>query len=187
MSIIRVVDESWHHACDWLARWIGPVALLLLRVWVALAFWHAGVVKFEDPAGTQYLFNNLYHVPVLPAATAAVLGTWIELVVPWFVGLGLCGRIAAAFLFVYNIVAFISFPGLWPHGFWVGLFNTSDFADHKIWGLMLLVLIAWGPGRLSLDALAGVMRQRFGWAVCILRKFGAQCSQSSTRKRGARQ
>lgn len=158
MSIMQTLSQGYRRAGDWLEVWLGPVALLLLRVWVALAFWHAGVVKFEDPSGTQYLFNSVYHVPLLSADFAAVLGTWIELVVPWFVGLGLFGRISALFLFVYNIIAFTSFPGLWPHGFWTGLFNTSDFADHKIWGMMLLAVITWGPGRLSLDALAG-----FAW------------------------
>lgn len=129
---------------------LGPLALLLFRVWVALAFWRAGVVKFEDPSGTSYLFNNEYHVPLLSGDAAAFLGTWIELVMPWFLLLGLGGRLTAAFLFVYNIMAATSYPDLWPHGFWTGLIG-SDFNDHKIWALMLLALVAWGPGTLSLD------------------------------------
>ncbi|MBS0382541.1 MAG: DoxX family protein [Proteobacteria bacterium] len=154
MPIVQSLNTCYRRAAEWLQAWLGPVALLCLRVWVALAFWHAGVVKFEDPMGTQYLFESVYHVPLLSPDFAAVLGTWIELVVPWFVGLGVFGRVSALFLFVYNIIAFTSFPGLWPHGFWTGLFNTSDFADHKVWGLMLLAVIAWGPGRLSIDGLA---------------------------------
>ncbi len=129
---------------------LGPVVLLLFRVWVALAFWRAGVVKIEDPSGTAYLFNNEYHVPLLSGDTAAFLGTWIELITPWFLLLGLGGRLTAAFLFVYNLVAVISYPDLWPHGFWTGLIG-SDFNDHKIWAMMLLAVIAWGPGALSID------------------------------------
>ena len=135
---------------------LGPVVLLLFRVWVALAFWRAGVVKIEDPMGTSYLFNNEYHVPLLSGDTAAFLGTWIELITPWFLLLGLGGRLTAIFLFVYNIMAVVSYPDLWPHGFWIGLIG-SDFNDHKIWAMMLLALIAWGPGTLSLDRLV----QRF--------------------------
>jgi putative oxidoreductase len=129
---------------------LGPVVLLLFRVWVALAFWRAGVVKLDDPMGTSYLFNNEYHVPLLSGDTAAFLGTWIELIAPWFLLLGLGGRLTAAFLFVYNIMAVVSYPDLWPHGFWIGLIG-SDFNDHKIWAMMLLAVIAWGPGALSLD------------------------------------
>lgn len=73
---------------------------------------------------------------------------------------GLARTPVALFLFVYDVIAFTSFPALWPHGFWHGLLNTTDFADHKIWGLMLMEVIAWGPGRLSLDALAGFASRR---------------------------
>jgi len=138
---------------------LGPLALLLFRAWVALAFWRAGVVKIEDPYGTQYLFNNEYHVPLLSGDVAAFLGTWIELITPWLLVVGLAGRLTALFLFVYNIIAVISYPDLWPHGFWTGLIG-SDFNDHKVWAMMLLAVIAWGPGTLSLDALLGRLRQR---------------------------
>lgn len=168
--LMQRLNDCYARGADWLAAWVGPFTLLFLRIWVALAFWHAGVVKLEDPMGTRFLFNTMYHVPLLAPDVAAVLGTWIELIVPWFIALGLLGRLSALFLFVYNIIAFASFPGLWPHGFWAGLFNTSDFADHKIWGLMLLVVIAWGPGRLSLDALF----MRIGKALGLRRGTGEQ-------------
>jgi putative oxidoreductase len=131
---------------------LTPLTLLLLRVFVALAFWRAGVVKFGDPSGTDYLFSEEYQVPLLSASVAAFLGTWVELIVPWFLALGLATRPMAAFLFVYNLIAVISYPALWPNGFWHGLVGT-EFGDHKAWGLMLLVLVALGAGRWSLDAL----------------------------------
>lgn len=151
MTLIQNLTGAYTRTTDWLARWVGPATLLLMRIWVALAFWHAGVVKFDDPMGTRFLFNVMYQVPLLPPDVAAVLGTWVELIVPWFIVLGLLGRPFALLLFIYNIIAFSSFPGLWPHGFWISLFNISDFADHKVWALMLLAMIAWGPGRFSLD------------------------------------
>ncbi|MGH8147931.1 MAG: DoxX family protein [Rhodanobacteraceae bacterium] len=156
--MIPSVETGYRRAADWLQAWLGPLTLLCMRLWVALAFWRAGVVKFEDPMGTLFLFNTTYQVPLLPPDLAAVLATWIELVVPWFIAFGLFGRPFALFLFIYNIIAFASFPGLWPHGFWTGLFGTAAFADHKIWGLMLMAVIAWGPGKLSLDTLI-----EFGW------------------------
>ncbi len=140
---------------DRLAAALGtlePAALLLFRFWVALAFWRAGVVKFDDPSGTSYLFNNEYHVPLLSGDAAAFLGTWVELITPWFLGFGIFGRLTAVFLFVYNVIAVISYPDLWPHGFWHGLVG-GDFADHKVWAMMLLMLIARGPGAWSVDRL----------------------------------
>ncbi len=138
---------------------LGPLALLLFRAWVALAFWRAGVVKIEDPYGTQYLFNNEYHVPLLSGDVAAFLGTWIELITPWLLIIGLAGRLTALFLFVYNLIAVISYPDLWPHGFWTGLIGDG-FNDHKVWAMMLLAVITWGPGALSLDALLGRLIKR---------------------------
>lgn len=167
MKIVQTLNGACRATAEILEAWLGPLALLSLRVWVALAFWHAGVVKFADPAGTQYLFESVYHVPLLSPDFAATLGTWIELIAPWLLAIGLCGRLTALFLFVYNIMAFTSFPALWPHGFWTDFFNTTAFADHKVWGLMLLVLIAFGPGRLSLDGLLRAVRHR--WCRCAAR------------------
>ncbi len=128
-----------------------PLSLLLFRLWVALAFWRAGIVKLDDPMGTSYLFNYEYHVPILSPDLAATVGTYVELIVPWLLGLGLFGRISAIFLFVYNIVAVISYPALWPNGLWAG-FIGAEFIDHKAWGLMLLAIILFGPGKFSVDA-----------------------------------
>ncbi|MBI3144890.1 MAG: DoxX family protein [Pseudogulbenkiania sp.] len=144
-------------AADGYRRLVGcleqasPLSLLLFRLWVALAFWRAGVVKWDDPDGTLALFQNEYHVPLLPPEFAAPLGTFIELVFPWLLGLGLLGRPAAAFLFVYNIIAVISYPELWPNGLWADFWGNG-FVDHKIWGMMLLALTVYGPGKLSIDA-----------------------------------
>jgi len=152
MRMLRYLTSCYTGGARAAADWLGSVVLLLMRVWVALAFWHAGVVKFEDPYGTKFLFNTMYQVPLLSPDTAAFLGTWIELVTPWLLGLGIAGRLTALFLFVYNIIAVLSYSALWPHGFWTGL-TGSDFNDHKIWAMMLLAVIAWGPGALSIDRL----------------------------------
>lgn len=165
MAILSRLNDYYSSGANWLARRLGPITLLCFRAWVAWAFWQAGLVKLADPAGTQFLFENMYHVPLIPPDFAASLGTWIELVIPWFLALGLLCRSVALFLFVYNIIAFTSFPALWPHGFWVGLFNTTDFVDHKVWTFMLMAVIAWGPGVLSLDAMIKCLWRRRRSAV----------------------
>jgi len=150
-NTITTIHAAYMHVVQLLEQ-AEPLGLLMFRLWVALAFWRAGVVKWSDPIGTAYLFNYEYHVPLLPPDLAAQLGTGVELFLPWLLVLGLMGRLSAAFLFVYNIVAVISYPELWPHGFWVGLWG-NDFIDHKAWGLMLLALTLYGPGKLSIDTL----------------------------------
>ncbi len=168
MSIRRRLTSCYIDSARVAAQWLGPAALLLMRVWVARVFWRAGVVKFDDPYGTHVLFSTLYQVPLLAPALAAVLGTWIELITPWLLGLGLAGRATALFLFVYNIIAVVSYSGLWPHGFWPGLVG-ADFSDHKVWAIMLLALVAWGPGALSIDWLLARFWPRPGTAGAMTR------------------
>jgi len=120
---------------------LTPLGDLLLRCWVAYAFWVSGMLKIQNWDSTLYLFENEYSVPLLPPETAAFLGTAVELCTPVLLALGLLGRGAAALLFLFNIVAVISYPDLGPAG----------IEQHKIWGVMLLVSFLHGPGKCSID------------------------------------
>lgn len=133
-------------------EWVAPLSLLLFRVWVADAFWRAGLVKIADMNSTVMLFQYVYHVAVLPPVFAAHAATFIELVFPWLLFLGLAGRFAAGFLFIYNIITVVSYSALWPHGLWTGIITIgSSFDDAKVWGMMLLAVACFGPGKLSID------------------------------------
>jgi len=151
MKLFDTVHDLYFQGVKGL-EYVKPVVDLALRLWVAWAFFKAGLVKIADMDSTIDLFTNTYHVPFLPPTLAAYLGTGVELVVPWFLAFGLFGRLTAAFMFVYNLICVVSFPDLWPDGFLTGLFGSA-FKDHKIWGLMLLVTFVYGPGKLSLDYL----------------------------------
>jgi putative oxidoreductase len=122
-------------------EFVSPVIDLALRAWVAMAFFKSGLTKIESWDSTLFLFANEYHVPLLPPELAAYLGTAAELSLPVLLILGLGGRFAAAALFIFNIIAVISYPDLGE----VGL------RDHQVWGLMLLVTLLHGPGPLSID------------------------------------
>lgn len=118
-----------------------PLLDLGVRLIVANVFWKAGLTKIASWDSTLALFENEYAVPLLPPEIAALLGTGVELVFPVLLALGLGSRFAAAVLFVFNIVAVISYPDIGE----VGL------RDHQTWGLLMLVTLLHGPGALSLD------------------------------------
>ncbi|MDQ2695009.1 MAG: DoxX family protein, partial [Pseudomonadota bacterium] len=122
---------------------LAPVADLLVRLWVANVFFKAGLTKMQSFDTTVLLFTYEYQVPLLPPAAAAFLGTAAELTLPVFLALGLAGRLSAAALFMFNIVAVISYPAL----------NAAGLLDHALWGILLLVTVLHGPGRLSVDYL----------------------------------
>lgn len=119
----------------------APVGLLV-RLWVASVFFKSGLVKIQSWDATLALFEYEYSVPLLPPDLAALLGTAAELGLPVLLALGLASRYTALALFVFNIVAVLSYPALGPAG----------IEQHQVWGLLLLVTLAFGPGRWSLDA-----------------------------------
>lgn len=120
-----------------------PVLLLFCRLWVAYVFFNSGLTKIATWDSTLYLFEYEYQVPLLPWQLAAYMGTAAELILPVFVGLGLLTRPMAAILFVFNIIAVVSYPLLWERGFY----------DHQLWGLMILIVIVWEAGPFSIDKL----------------------------------
>ncbi len=120
---------------------ISPLLDLGIRLWVANVFWKSGLTKIASWDNTVLLFENEYSVPLLSPEVAAALGTFTELVFPVLLVLGLGGRFAAFVLFVFNYVAVISYPDL----------NEPGLKDHTYWGIMLLVTLFHGPGKISID------------------------------------
>lgn len=120
---------------------ISPLVDLGVRLWVANVFLTSGLTKIQTWSSTLSLFENEYAVPFLPPELAAYLGTAAEISLPIFLALGLITRPAALALFIFNIVAAISYPDV----------SALGIKDHQVWGLLLLVTIVHGPGKLSLD------------------------------------
>lgn len=149
MQALLKTLQNWFEQASHASR---PLVLLLLRLWVANVFFKSGLTKLDDWDTTLLLFTEEYHVPLLPPAAAAVMGTFGETVFSSLLVAGLFGRFAAAGLFVVNLMAVISYPGLTD--------VTRQF--HLYWGMLLLVLFACGPGCLSLDATWQRWRQRRG-------------------------
>lgn len=122
----------------------APVIDLAIRLYVAQVFFRSGLLKVSNWDGTLYLFENEYKVPLLPPEAAAWLGTFGELFFPPLLALGLAARFAALSLSVFNVVAVVSF--------WHVLSpNQAALNSHFYWGLLLLVTLCHGPGKLSLD------------------------------------
>ena len=137
---------------NWL-RW--DLFLVLMRFHVGYQFWKAGMLKLNSWDSTLFLFEHEYRVPLLSPWLAAVLGTWGELLFPLMLFAGLAGRLGALGLSVVNVVAVIAYAHVI---FSPGFENTVN--DHWLWGLMLLAVMVFGPGKLSLDYL--INRSRGG-------------------------
>lgn len=135
-----------------LSDWGGSLASLAIRLYVGWQFLKSGMTKLNDWSSTLALFRDEYKVPLLPPDLAAYLGTGGELVLPLLLFVGLFSRPAALALFCVNAMAVLSYPQLFSFE------CPAAINDHFYWGAMLLVVVAFGPGRFSLDAWIGNKR-----------------------------
>jgi putative oxidoreductase len=119
-----------------------PYWLVALTARVALAkvFWSSAQTHLLSWQTTLYMFADSYKVPLLPPTLAAYLAVALEIVTPPLLILGLATRFTALALFGMTLVIEVFvYPQAWP--------------THIQWAAMMLVLMAQGPGKLSLDAL----------------------------------
>ena len=135
--------------------------LLGLRLYVGWQFFNAGLLKLGSWENTLFLFQYEYDVPLLPPVPAAVLGTIGELVFPVLLFIGLFGRLAAAGLQAVNVMAVVAYA----HVIFNPEFGTGAVADHYLWGLMMLIIMVFGPGRLSTDEWLGRRHDKIRSAV----------------------
>jgi putative oxidoreductase len=119
------------------------VALLAVRVFPAMVFWQSARTKVDGFAikeSTYFLFEQVYALPLVPHAPAAVLATVAEHLFPVLLVLGLCARLSAFGLLIMTaVIQIFVFPDAW--------------VTHGLWAAALLVTLSQGPGRLSLDHL----------------------------------
>ncbi|HMD74030.1 MAG TPA: DoxX family protein [Steroidobacteraceae bacterium] len=125
---------------------LQPIAALGARWYVGWQFWKSGWIKLNSWDSTIYLFENEYHTPLLSPHVAAVAGTFGELFFPSLLALGIVSRLGAIGLFAVNAMAVISYANvLLAEGF------EAALAQHILWGSILIYLMIYGPGKLSLD------------------------------------
>ena len=152
-------DVPVHHETNVLTRgwaglvalleWLQAPALLAARLYVARVFFLSGLESLRSWDATVYLYESEFHVALLPPHVAAVMGTAGEVLLPPLLAVGLFGRFGALGLFVVNAVALLSYQyALQPPAIML----------HYLWGILLLVVALWGPGKWSVDRL----RTRFG-------------------------
>lgn len=146
LARFHAFDSVVARVCDPLQ----PPVLLGIRVWVSWQFLASGWLKLTTWDTTIELFRSEYRVPLLAPELAAVAGTIGELVFPVLLVAGLFTRVGALGLFAVNAVALASY---W-HVLGADGFEAAR-GQHYLWGLMLIVLIAFGGGRWSVDALRG--------------------------------
>jgi putative oxidoreductase len=116
---------------------------LAARIFPAAVFWQSGETKVAGwhlkPSAVA-LFQNEYQLPLIDPTIAAYASAFSEHFFPILLVIGLATRFAAlALLFMTAVIEIFVYPGAWP--------------THGVWATCFLLVIARGPGLLSLDHL----------------------------------
>ena len=131
----------FYYSASHLPECLAPLMDLGLRLYLANVFFKSGWTKIQSWDSTLYLFNDVYHVPLLPPEVAAYMAAGAELGLSVLLVLGLFGRFAASGLFILNIVAVISYADL----------SQGGLNQHLSWGILLGVLLILSRGSWSMD------------------------------------
>lgn len=137
--------QYWNRSAERLQRLLGDSVLCLVaRLGIASIFFLSGRTKVEGflsiTPNTYELFQSEYALPLLSPWLAAHLATYAEHLFPLLLVLGLFTRLAAlALLGMTLVIEIFVYPDAW--------------SVHLSWAGLLLLLIARGAGKLSLDRL----------------------------------
>ena len=121
---------------------------LVMRVALAVPFWRSGILKWNgflklsDTALTLFTDEFMLHLPGGPyhypaPAVMAFLSGCGEIVFSVLLVLGLATRFAALGLLFMTLIVELTVPDGW--------------SIHITWAAMALGIMAWGPGRFSID------------------------------------
>ena len=143
---------------DALARFPSSIVQLALRVALAVPFWNSGLTKWsgwlEVSDGAVYLFTEEFKLHVfgraldypVPGVTAAMSAV-AEIVLPVLLVIGFATRFAALGILLMTALIQLTIPDGW-----------ANF--HLPWAAMALAIMAYGPGKASLDELIAQAIQR---------------------------
>jgi putative oxidoreductase len=116
---------------------------LSARSFPAALFWQSGQTKvagFSLKPSAIALFENEYQLPLIDPEIGAYVSAVAEHLFPVLLVIGLASRFSALALLVMTMVIEVFvYPGAWP--------------IHGVWATCFLIVIARGPGLLSLDHL----------------------------------
>jgi len=145
--LVRLVDMA-----NRLVQTVAQPSLVqaVLRLALAVPFWRSGILKWDgflqlnDTAVTLFTDEFMLHLPGGPypypaPEVMAFLSGCGEIAFPTLLILGLGTRFAATGLLFMTVIVELTVPDGWP--------------IHITWAAMALAIMAWGPGRLSLDYL----------------------------------
>ena len=99
-TVVGWIADTYHYS----ERFAGPILDLIIRLWLAQAFFISGVLKAANWDNALFLAANEYPVSWMSPAAAAWTGVIIELAGAVLLALGLATRFAAVSMLAVSVV-----------------------------------------------------------------------------------
>lgn len=160
LSDMADVAAAYAATVRFLARVAGPVVDLVVRLWLAQAFFVSAILKLANWDTALYLSANEYPVSWLSPVAAAHVGVAIELLGAIAIAFGFATRVGAFCLLVLACVIQLNYRALDVHLLWITLFGWY---------------VVRGAGPLSLDRLLarGLADSALPVAGLVLKAYAA--------------
>lgn len=135
------LPQKFYGALRLLDRIPHDFVAFVARLSIAAVFWQSGQTKVEGWHVTDnavYLFETEYKLPFVDPWLAAHISAFAEHFFPLLLVIGFASRLSAlALLGMTLVIEIFVYPDAWP--------------THGTWAVCFLVIIAGGPGRISID------------------------------------
>lgn len=116
----------------------SSVVNFVARLYLARIFFLSGLTKIDNWNATLFLFKHEYIVPLLSSELAAIIATFVELVLVPLFFFGFMTRYIALCLLAMTMVIHFSY---------------MENAEHYYWMIIYSMVAVYGGGYLSLDNL----------------------------------
>ena len=135
-------------------HFIGPMALLIARLYIGMYYWMAGQTTLASYNSTRTLFENEYLPNWKNNHIKNFFGTEISFPIP-SVKLGMMATTGGAL--VFSMLLMIGFMGrfaafgIFMMTLAIEMFVYPGIDEHYYWLMIMAIIMAYGPGKLSVD------------------------------------
>ncbi|MFT7098772.1 MAG: putative oxidoreductase [Rickettsiales bacterium] len=133
---IKIINNK---SINILEKYIAPLLLLAIRIWIAIIFLKSGLTKTSNIDSTILLFEYEYALPIISPVFAAYSAIIFEIGCSFLLAMGIFSRLSALPLIVMTIVI-----------------QTLVFQnpEHFYWFFLLSTIVVFGGGKISTDYFA---------------------------------
>ncbi len=119
-------------------KYLSPILLLSIRIFVGLVFLKSGLVKFSNIDSAILLFEYEYQVPIISPVFATYSAMFFEIFCGIALIIGLLTRLSSLPLIAMTLVI---------------QFLVFENPEHFYWLFLLFTVAIYGAGKISCDAI----------------------------------